>query len=101
VWQSVGLVEELDGRLTGWDQQTFLRTLPDLRLAFADLTPAETDRVAESVAALHGGEKPDIAVRRDVDERSVAAAALLSQQIVEALERDGLGAWVGSSGGGP
>lgn len=101
VWQSVGLVEELDGRLTGWDQQTFLRTLPDLRLAFADLTPAETDRVAESVAALHGGEKPDIAVRRDVDEQSVAAAALLSQQIVEALERDGLGAWVGSSGGGP
>src|SRR5262249_27213516 len=52
VWQGVGLVEELDGRLSGWDQETFLRTLPDLRLAFADLTPRETDRVAEIIAAL-------------------------------------------------
>ncbi len=58
VWQDSGLVAELDGRLTGWDQQTFLRTLPDLRLAFADLTPRETDRVAEIVAALHGGAAP-------------------------------------------
>lgn len=99
VWQDVRLVEELDGRLTGWDQQTFLRTLPDLRLAFADLTPRETDRVAEIVAGLHG-EKPDVAVRRDVDERAITEAATLSQLVVEALERDGLQHWATSRGGG-
>jgi hypothetical protein len=95
VWQGSGLVEELDGRLTGWDESTFLRALPDLRLAFADLTPRETDRVAELVAALHGGVRPEVAVRHDVDEQTVAANLALSQMISKTLERDGLGAWIG------
>jgi hypothetical protein len=93
VWQDSGVVAALDSRLVDWDQPTFLSTLPDLRLAFAGLTPRETDRVAESVAGLHGGERPDTPVRRDVDERTVLANAELSQLLVEALERDGLGAW--------
>jgi hypothetical protein len=93
VWQASGLVEQLDGRLTGWDQSTFLTALPDLRLAFADLTPRETDRVAELVAALHGGRRPDVAVRRDIDEHTIAVHAAASQLVVEALERDGLAGW--------
>jgi hypothetical protein len=95
VWQASGLVEELDGRLTGWDEPTFLGALPDLRLAFADLTPRETDRVAEIVAGLHGGARPDVGVRRDVDEQTMAAHAAISQRVVEVLERDGLGTWAG------
>jgi hypothetical protein len=94
-WQASGLVEALNGRLTGWDEPTFLRALPDLRLAFADLTPRETDRVAELVAALHGGVRPEVGVRHDVDEQTVAANLALSQKIAETLERDGLGAWIG------
>jgi hypothetical protein len=96
VWQASGLVEELDRRLAGWAEPTFLRALPDLRLAFAGLTPRETDRVAEIVAALHGGERPDVGVRHDVDERTVAANLALSQLVAEAVERDGLGAWIGA-----
>jgi hypothetical protein len=96
VWQASGLVEELDRRLAGWAEPTFLRALPDLRLAFASLTPRETDRVAEIVAALHGGERPDVGVRHDVDERTVAANLALSQLVAEAVERDGLGAWIGA-----
>jgi hypothetical protein len=95
VWQASGLVEALNGRLTGWDEPTFLRALPDLRLAFADLTPRETDRVAELVAALHGGVRPEVGVRHDVDEQTVGANLALSQKIAEAMERDGLGAWIG------
>lgn len=94
VWQASGVVEELDRRLTGWDESTFLRALPNLRLAFADLTPRETDRVAEIVATLHGGVRPDIGVRHDVDEQTMAANAALSQMVAEVLERDGLGAWI-------
>ena len=74
--------------------------LPSLRLAFADLTPGETDRVAGIVAALHGGERPDVGVRHDVGEREVAANLALSQLVAEALERDGLGAWIGAEGRG-
>jgi hypothetical protein len=97
-WQASGLIEELDGRLTGWPESTFLQALPDLRLAFADLTPRETDRVAEIVAALHGGARPDTGVRHDVDEQTVAANLALSQLVSEALERDGLAAWIGAGG---
>lgn len=100
VWQASGLVEELDRRLTGWAEPTFLRALPDLRLAFADLTPRETDRVAEIVATLHGGVRPDVGVRHDVGEQTVAANLALSQLVAEALERDGLGAWIGAEGYG-
>ncbi|WP_421742580.1 DUF5682 family protein [Cellulomonas sp.] len=96
VWQDSGVVRALDSRLGDWDQHTFLSTLPDLRLAFAGLTPRETDRVAEVVGALHGGERPDPPVRRDIDEGTVQAHAELSQRLVDVLERDGLGAWVGS-----
>jgi len=99
-WQASGLVEELDRRLTGWAEPTFLRVLPSLRLAFADLTPRETDRVAEIVAALHGGERPDVGVRHDVGEQEMAANLALSQLVAEALERDGLGAWIGAEGSG-
>jgi hypothetical protein len=98
VWQASGLVEELDAWLTGWDEAAFLRALPDLRLAFADLTPRETDRVAEIVAALHGGARPDVSVRHDVDEQTVAANLALSQLVADAAERDGLGAWIGAEG---
>jgi Family of unknown function (DUF5682) len=100
VWQASGLVEELDRRLTSWAEPTFLRALPDLRLAFTDLTPRETDRVAEIVAALHGGVRPDTGVRHDVDEQTVTANLALSQLVAEALERDGLGAWIGAEGCG-
>ncbi|WP_147525069.1 DUF5682 family protein [Cellulomonas timonensis] len=93
VWQDSGVVSALDSRLVDWDQPTFLSTLPDLRLAFAGLTPRETDRVAGAVAALHGGARPDVPLRRDVDEHTVQALAELSQSLVEVLERDGLGAW--------
>ena len=89
-------MEELDQRLAGWAEPAFLRALPDLRLAFAGLTPRETDRVAEIVAALHGGVRPNVGVRRDIDEQTVAANLALSQLVTEALERDGLGAWTGA-----
>jgi hypothetical protein len=97
VWQGAGLVEELDQRLAGWAEATFLRTLPDLRLAFSVLTPRETDRVAEIVADLHGGARPDVGVRHDIDEQTVTANLALSQLVAEALNRDGLGTWIGAA----
>jgi hypothetical protein len=95
-WQESGLVTELDQRLADWDDPLFLRVLPDLRLAFAGLTPRETDRVADIVATVHGGVRPDVSVHRGIDEQAVAANLALSQLVAEAVERDGLGTWIGA-----
>lgn len=95
-WQESGLVTELDQRLAEWDDPVFLRTLPDLRLAFASLTPRETDRVADIVVTVRGGVRPDVSVRRDTDEQTVTANLALSQLVAEAIERDGLGTWIGA-----
>ncbi len=54
-WQVAEVARVLDTQFRAWDENLFLASLPELRLAFADLTPREIARVAEHVAALHGG----------------------------------------------
>ncbi len=100
LWQDIGLVPALDERLSSWDQPTFLRYLPDLRLAFASLTPRETDRVAGLVAGqlgLAGASALGSLLRRDVGEQEVQRNLGLSAQVEEMMQRDGLGAWVSRS----
>ena len=92
VWQESGVVPALDGLLTGWDEDTFVARLPDLRLAFADLTPRETDRVAALVAGLRGTRLGRL-FRRDVDQGQVARHLAASQSAAAALRDDGLGEW--------
>ena len=61
---------------SAWDDATFLAHLPELRLAFAGLTPRETDRVADAGRpAARWRPAVDPSVRRDVDEETVATAA--------------------------
>jgi hypothetical protein len=92
-WQEHELLAGLDRRLTDWDQATFVQHLPELRLAFADLTPVETDRVAQSVATLHGLEDIGPLTRRDVGEDDLHRHLAVSRQVAGLLIRDGLGAW--------
>jgi hypothetical protein len=93
-WQQAELVESLDRRLSGWDDATFVAHLPDLRLAFADMTPAETDRVAASVARLHGVGDLGPLLRRDLDEASVNRNLSVSEAVAGLLRRHGLDEWV-------
>lgn len=95
-WQDGRLVSGIDDRLRAWDDETFVRHLPDLRLAFAALTPLETDRVAEGVAALHGIGSLDVPVRRDVDQAEVTANLALAAEAAHLLDRDGLADWRGA-----
>ncbi|MFI5696183.1 DUF5682 family protein [Kribbella sp. NPDC051586] len=97
-WQEHGLLVELDRRLSGWDQATFVRHLPDLRLAFADLTPAETDRVAKLVAALKGLSDLGSMTIPSVSAEEVQRHLHVSEQARGLLERDGLAGWL--TGGG-
>jgi hypothetical protein len=95
-WQNPQLVARLDARLKAWDEQTFLQHLPELRLAFASLTPSETDRVAESVAGLHGLSELGPLFVRDVDEADVHRNLALSARVAELLSADGLDGWAGA-----
>lgn len=96
VWQEPVLVEKLGDRLAAWDEPTFLAHLPDLRLAFADLTPSETDLVAAVVARRHDQTDLGSLTRRDVAEVDVSANLTASRTAAELFARDGLGGWVGS-----
>ena len=97
-WQSPALVSALDDTVRAWDDATFVEHLPHLRLAFASMTPRETDRLAGQVAVLHGltpGAGLDLtatlptAADDDV-QRFVDASTL----VTELLRSDGLSEWV-------
>lgn len=92
-WQQPDLLKGLDARLRAWDDATFVRHLPELRLAFATMTPLETDRIAESVAALHGLGDLGSLLHRDVAEDDVRHHLEVSGRVAALLAADGLADW--------
>lgn len=96
IWQEPVLVDKLGEQLDRWDEATFLAHLPDLRLAFADLTPSETDQVASVVARRHDGADVGSLTHRDVVEADVAANLEASHDVAQLLARDGLDTWAGA-----
>ncbi len=89
-WRLPGFLESLDRLFASWDEEAFLRALPELRLAFAELTPREIDRVADAVGEL-GGEALGELVLTDVDEHELPFNARVQLVAREALAADGLG----------
>jgi hypothetical protein len=90
-WQVVELVRAIDAQFSAWDEKTFLEVLPELRLAFTDLTPREIARVAEHVAHMHGAEGLGELVHTDLDEGEVRFALAVTQRVRDALRADHLG----------
>jgi hypothetical protein len=95
-WQQPTLLSVLDRLLAAWDDADFVANLPELRLAFAEMTPKETDRIAEVVAGLHGEVSLGRLVRYDLSAEQVQANLATSQRLLEVLRADGLGEWVGA-----
>ena len=95
-WQQAGLLQILDETLAQWDEEAFVTNLPELRLAFAEMTPKETDRVAEAVAQLHGQSDLGRLVRHDLSAEQLQAHLLSSRLLAEVLAGEGLGEWVRS-----
>lgn len=92
-WQERELLASLDSRFASWDAETFIAHLPELRLAFAGMTPMETDRIARAVAGMHGMEELGPLLQRDADEGQVQRHLAVSRAAAALLERDGLGGW--------
>lgn len=93
-WRQPALVEAVESLLANWTEDEFIERLPNLRLAFSDLTPRETDLVAESVARMHGGEKTGRLFHADMSEAEMLLALRMNQRVVNALREDGLADWL-------
>jgi hypothetical protein len=89
-WQQPALIGVLDRLLDGWSEEDFVGALPELRLAFAEMTPRETDRIAEAVALLHGGKSLGDLVSNDIGEAELMANLALTRQLAAVLNEDGL-----------
>ena len=92
-WQRPELLTVLDGLLREWSEPDFTAILPELRLAFAGMTPKETDRTAQSVAGLHGTDDLGKLVHHDVSAAEVTANLGMSQNVIGLLKADDLEAW--------
>lgn len=88
----IAAIDDLFGSV---DDQGFLALLPQLRMAFAELSPHETDRVAAVVAAAHGAGEDDIAILQQVpDARVLSDHLALGERLRSQWLQDGLAAWL-------
>lgn len=92
LWEVDGLVAALSAAIERPDSKVFLRNVAKFRSAFAALTPAETDRVAELVMG-HLGEAVNIRVT-NVSEAEVLRNVSLGHDIEAQLRADGFAGWL-------
>jgi hypothetical protein len=95
-WQNLPLIRSLNEILAGWDEAEFISALPSLRLALADLTPRETDKVAARVADLHGEKDLGDLVQMDLSEGQLEMNRRVTLLVLQALTNDGLSHWLGA-----
>lgn len=92
-WRQAALVDSIEKLLGAWSEDEFIQRLPHLRLAFADLTPRETDQVAGVVAGLHGRELGRLS-HTGLSEAEMLTALHLNAAVEKSLEQDGLAGWI-------
>jgi uncharacterized protein DUF5682 len=75
------------------DQDDFLASLPEIRLAFSQLTPSEIDRIAAWAADRHGIEARHL-LDGEIAAHEVAENLALSQRLAAVWREDGLAGWL-------
>lgn len=96
-WQNLPLIHALDDIIANWEEPEFISALPSLRLALADLTPRETDKVAALVASLHGRTQLGGLVQMQLTEMQLERNRRLTSLVLKTLEKDGLAQWAGAA----
>jgi hypothetical protein len=89
-WQNGALVAAIDAVIRDSGEDAFHAMLPHLRLAFAELSPRETDRVAGLVGELHAGRRPKTVVSREWSEQDQVLAQRVDAAVRAQLAEDGL-----------
>jgi len=90
LWLVPEVLVKIHEVLRAWEEDRFVKLLPLLRLALADLTPRETDRVAKSVAAMLGEESLNVAALPDLGAEEMLRAVEVNRLVRAALAADGL-----------
>lgn len=90
LWAVPELLAALHEQLGAWDEDAFVRILPDLRLAFADLTPRECDRVAEAAAGLAGAAAKTLTALDGFEESDLLRGLEIERHVREVMARDAL-----------
>jgi hypothetical protein len=94
LWQVPEIVETITDVLSNWSEDDFIEQLPNMRLAFADLTPRECNRVAHEVSKHLGGISVDTIQNRNITEYEMLVALEVNRRVLESLKQDGLEVFV-------
>jgi hypothetical protein len=87
-----GLRDDVGAILAGWDEDTFIAFLPDLRHAFTVFKPQETAQLAEALAG--PGEAALAEHHYATTEADLLAGVALQARLAASLARDGLDHWL-------
>jgi len=93
LWQVPEMIGCLHERLGSWEEAEFVRLVPRLRLALADLTPRECDQIARAVAERAGVKRLEIAVSGKFTAEDMTLAVDINRRVAGTLKRDGLADW--------
>ncbi len=95
IWRSEIVLKQIDSLLCGLTDDQFLGLLPHLRLAFTELNPRETDRIADLLARMHGGQTSEfVDLHHALSEQDLQRGLALEHQLRECLKSDGLASWL-------
>ncbi len=92
LWEVPELLDPFQEVLRDWDEDHFIQVLPELRLAFSDLTPRECDVVADTIAA-RACVSPGRMGRMDLagfSEHDLLQAVEVNRRVADSLRSDGL-----------
>lgn len=94
LWTEPQILTAVDDFLTNVSETDFFNLLPGLRLVFTELSPRETDRLAESLTEIAGGRAADFAARTaQVSQSEADIGRVFEQEFRATLEHDGLADW--------
>ena len=95
LWHGKGVLEVIDRFLGAIEEDEFFQLLPHLRLAFTALNPREVDRVADRLAAMHGGSASAFtAVHHSLTQADVERGAAIEREVTASIAEDGLEGWL-------
>jgi hypothetical protein len=98
-WTITDLMAAIQMQLEKWEDEEFLRVLPELRLAFADLIPRETDRVAAIVAGFQGQTDLGNLFNLPLSAADLAVGVQVNALVETSLRKDQLWEWIQGSKG--
>jgi len=84
----------MDSCLQRWDEDQFLRYLPELRRSLTYLKPVETEELAQHVAERYGLRDSPMQTFEELSEADVVVGTALEAALARSLRDSGLASWL-------